>query len=117
LYDSTHKEESKQAPKHITEVVKAIEEECFSDLNPEDIPDDCISDLGDNVNDNQTLESAAQVEQDSLTNAAAAMVQAAEEANERFMKDFVKLYAQDQNAAKALYYMQKVHFDINTPEG
>lgn len=45
------------------------------------------------------------------------MVSAAEEANERFMKDFVKLYAQDPNAAKALYYMQKVKFDINTPEG
>lgn len=56
LYDVSHKEESKQAPKNITEVVRAIEEECFSDLNPEDIPDDCISDIGDNVNENQTLE-------------------------------------------------------------
>lgn len=45
------------------------------------------------------------------------MVRLAEEANMRFMNDFVKLYAQDPNAAKATYYMAKVQIDIRNDEG
>ena len=99
LYDSkkpeTVSEESKEKlPMH--EVVKEIDEEYFSDLRPEDIPDDCVSDLGENVNDHaleSIEESAEKVQEDSITNAAAEMVRLAEEANLRFMNDFVKLYA------------------------
>jgi len=45
------------------------------------------------------------------------MVKAAEDANMRFMNEFVKLYAQDPLAARAKYYLEKVHIDINTDEG
>jgi len=102
------------------EVVKEIDEEYFSDLRPEDIPDDCVSDVGENVNDTNLEsieESADKVQEDSVTNAAAEMVRLAEEANLRFMNDFVRLYAQNPNAAKAEYYRQKVHIDITQPEG
>jgi len=45
------------------------------------------------------------------------MVQQAEDANLRFMQDFVKLYAQNPGEAKSMYYLQKVHIDITTAEG
>lgn len=45
------------------------------------------------------------------------MVKLAEEANLRFMNEFVKLYAQDPNSAKATYYMAKVQIDIRNEEG
>lgn len=89
------------------EIVKEIDEEYFSDLRPEDIPDDCVSDVGENVNDinlESIEESADKVQEESITNAAAEMVRFAEEANLRFMNDFVKLYAQNPIEAKALYY-------------
>lgn len=43
------------------EIVKDIEEEFFSDLRPEDIPDDCVSDVGENVNDSnlESIEESA----------------------------------------------------------
>jgi hypothetical protein len=100
-------EETKEQ-RSIEQVVKEIDEEYFSDLRPEDIPDDCVSDVGENVNGEslETLEKTAEkVQQDSITNAAAEMVRAAEDANLRFMSEFVKLYAQDPNAAKAKYYL------------
>lgn len=33
------------------------------------------------------------------------------------MQEFIKIYASDPQAAKAKYYLQKVKFDINTPQG
>lgn len=42
-------------------IVQEIDEQYFSDLRAEDIPDDCVSDVGDNVNAEslETLEQAA----------------------------------------------------------
>jgi len=106
LYAESHKDQEESKSGKIYEMVQAIEEECFSDLQPEDIPDDCVSDLGENIGDNQTLEeTAGKVQHDSITSAAAEMSKHAEESNELFMKEFIKLYAQNPNAAKALYYM------------
>jgi len=44
------------------EIVKEIDEEYFSDLRPEDIPDDCVSDVGENVNDHdlESIEESAE---------------------------------------------------------
>lgn len=111
-------EETKEGQRPILEVVKEIEEGNFSDLQPEDIPDDCVSDVGDSgQNMDQLEESAQKTQQDNLTNAAAEMVKAAEEANLAFMHDFVKLYAQNPNEARAKYYLTKVDIDIETPDG
>ena len=52
--------------------------------------------MGENVNDHaleSIEESAEQVQENSITNAAAEMVRVAEEANLRFMNNFVRLYA------------------------
>lgn len=74
------KEETKQAVampsgKEMHTVIEEISEEFFSDLCPEDIPDDCVSDIGDNEQNYELLEdSAAKAQSDSVTNAAAAMV-------------------------------------------
>lgn len=37
-----------------------------------------------------------------------------QEANYQFMLEFVKLYSEDQNKAKAKYYSEKLKFDITT---
>jgi len=39
------------------------------------------------------------------------------EANLKFMTEFIKLYNKDPDAAKAMYYKEKVSFDINEPTG
>jgi 5'-3' exoribonuclease 1 len=40
-----------------------------------------------------------------------------QEENYQFMVEFVKLYAEDENKAKAQYYSKKLKFDITIPEG
>jgi hypothetical protein len=121
--DEEESKESSQAAvaeKKMADVIQELDNEYFSDLRPEDIPDDCVSDV-DNSAGGQTLESleetAAKAQKDSITNAAADMVKEAEEANEKFMSDFVKLYAQDAKAAKATYYLTKVDIDITNDDG
>lgn len=54
-------EETKEVKKSIEVIVQEIDEQYFSDLRAEDIPDDCVSDVGDNVNAEslETLEQAA----------------------------------------------------------
>lgn len=39
------------------------------------------------------------------------------EANLKFMNEFIRLYNKDPPAAKAMYYKQKVFFDVNEPSG
>lgn len=92
-----------------------LDEADLSDLKPEEIPDDCISDIEQLVG--ETLEGDGQGNLDSLTQAQAKLTEDAEAANLKFMSDFVKIYAQDSKAAKQFYYKTKVDFDTFTPEG
>lgn len=45
------------------------------------------------------------------------MVDKYAEANIKFMNDFIKLYNKDPEAAKAMYYKEKVKFDVSLPTG
>jgi len=49
--------------------------------------------------------------------AQAALDKQVEDANLKFMTEFVKKYAEDANLAKQFYYQTKVDFDISTEEG
>ena len=42
---------------------------------------------------------------------------AAEEANRKFIMEFVKMYAESPDAAKRKYYLEKPGFDIETEHG
>ena len=68
-----------------------LDEADLSDLKPEEIPDDCISDIDQLVG--ETLDGDGQGNLDSLTQAQAKLTEDAEAANLKFMSDFVKIYA------------------------
>lgn len=94
----------------------------LSELKPEDLADDCISEVElDLTNvEYEALENADNVPLNpdtGLTNLVKSLEQQTEEENLEFMTDFVKMFATDPDQAKAMYYSKKVHFDINTPEG
>ena len=112
-------EESKESepPKKITslELFELLEEADLSDLKPEEIPDDCISDVDKLLN--ETLENSGGSNMDGLTSTQAKMDEKAETQNLQFMTEFVKIYAEDSKAAKQFYYKTKVNFDTSTPEG
>ena len=87
-----------------------IDDENISDLCPEDIPDDCVSEIETTL---ETLESAAV---DNGVDDGNAELKA-EEDNLQFMTTFVKKYAVNADVAKQYYYQTKVQFDISTSEG
>ena len=88
----------------------------MSDLRPEDIPDDCVSEP-----DMQSLESDASQTTDAtksnILQAQADIDAKAEDDNRAFITDFVKKYAEDPHSAKHKYYLEKTGFDIDTDEG
>ena len=94
------------------ELVKEVEDGNLSDLRPEEIPDDQVSDVEITVSDNLEKNTG-----ESLTSALAELEQKAENENLEFMTKFVKLYCEDITLAKQYYYQTKVHFDITTEEG
>ena len=93
------------------DLVKEVEDGNLSDLKPEEIPDDQVSDV------EATNESLEQNTGESLTSALAQLEQKAEDDNLEFMTKFVNLYREDMKLAKQFYYQTKVHFDIQTDEG
>jgi 5'-3' exonuclease len=89
----------------------------LSDLKPEEIPDDQVSDVETGL---ETLEGAAAGEggQDQgAVDAQASLDRKVEDENLKFMTDFVKKYAVDAQEAKQYYYQTKVRIDISTEEG
>ncbi len=94
------------------ELIKLLDDGFISDLRPEDIPDDQVSDVETTL---ESLESGA-VDQ-AVEDAIVEQDQKAEDDNLQFMTTFVKKYAEDSHLAKQYYYQTKVEFDINTEGG
>lgn len=92
-------------------MIKEVEDGYLSDLKPEEIPDDQVSDV---ETTNETLEHNTG---ESITTALAQLEQKAEDDNLEFMTKFVKLYSEDVKLAKQFYYQTKVNFDVLTDEG
>lgn len=92
-------------------MIKEVEDGYLSELKPEEIPDDQVSDV---ETTNETLE---QNTGESITTALAQLEQKAEDDNLEFMTKFVKLYSEDVKLAKQFYYQTKVNFDVLTDEG
>ena len=108
-------EESKeQKPQQdILDVIDELDPSYLSDLKPEDIPDDAVSDVEQSAGLGELEEEA----KGSLIAKMANQDKKAEEENMKFMQDFVTLYATDSAAAKASYYKIKVDIDVGTSNG
>ena len=108
-------EESKeQKPEQeILDVIDELDPSYLSDLKPEDIPDDAVSDVEQSTGLGELEEEA----KGTLIAKMANQDKKAEEENMKFMQDFVTLYATDSAAAKASYYKIKVDIDVGTSNG
>ena len=96
-------------------MIEELEEQYLSDLKPEDIPDECVSEP-----DLQSLESSDTVNEaakGNLLTAQADIDAKAEEENRKFIQAFVMLYQDDPVKAKRKYYLDKCGFDIETDTG
>lgn len=96
------------------ELIDEVEEGYLSELRPEEIPDNYVSDFKDE--EFEALEEGG-IATNMLLDEHQNMADEAEEKNLEFMKNFVTLYASDQVAAKANYYNEKLGFDIKTSDG
>ena len=86
----------------------------MSDLRPEEIPDDQVSEV--EQIEMETLDDLAQADMGAL-DAQAQMEQEIGKQNLKFMSDFVKLYTEDANRAKAYFYQTKIDIDITSEDG
>ena len=75
-------------------VIQELDEAYLSDLKPEDIPDDCVSEPDMQSLENNTGEISETAKSNLLT-AQADIDARAEEENRKFLTDFVKLYQED----------------------
>jgi len=96
------------------DLIKMIDEGNMSDLRPEEIPDDQVSEV--EQIEMETLDDLAQADMGAL-DAQAQMEQEIEKQNLKFMSDFVKLYTEDANRAKAYFYQTKIDIDITSEDG
>jgi len=87
----------------------------LSDLKPEDIPDDCVSEPDMEALENDAT--ASDTAKSNLLTAHADIDAKAEEDNRKFITEFVKIYAEDPVLAKKKYYLEKVGFDIEEESG
>ena len=108
-------EETKEEAKTGLALIEEIEESYLSDLRPEDIPDDCVSEPDLEALEND--DNAADTAKSNLLTAQADIDARAEEENRKFIQEFVTIYAEDPVAAKKKYYMEKVGFDIDGEPG
>jgi hypothetical protein len=112
-------EESKEekAEPAILEVIEELDPSYLSDLKPEDIPDDAVSDVEQSAGLGALEDGQAEETKGNLIAEMANQDKKAEEENMKFMQNFVTLYASDEQAAKASYYKIKVDLDIDSAEG
>ena len=104
----------KPIPEDPEEIINAVEDDCLSDLRPEDIPDDHVSEPEVTF---ESLDDPEPKNDEGATDAQADMDNEIEQQNLKFMTDFVKIYAEDANKAKAFYYKTKVNMDITSEGG
>lgn len=115
------KEATKEQPKDETlcEIIFDIKEEFFSDLDPEEIPDDAVSDLDEEELklDQIPMEGSSieaengGLEMEANLDVQKKMTEKYQKDNFEFLINFVKAYAKDPKKAKNEYYKIKVHFD------
>jgi hypothetical protein len=98
-------------------VIEELDPSYLSDLKPEDIPDDAVSDVEQSAGMGELEADQAEETKGNLIAELANQDKRAEEENMKFMRDFVTLYASDASAAKASYYKIKVDLDIGSAEG
>lgn len=97
-------------------MIEELDEQYLSDLKAEDIPDECVSEVDMDQLENEG-DLATQGAKSNLLTAQADIDAAAEEANRKFITEFVKMYAESPDAAKRKYYLEKPGFDIETEHG
>jgi 5'-3' exonuclease len=104
----------KEAPEDPEALINAVEDDCLSDLRPEEIGDDNVSEPEVQL---ESLDDPVGKNDDGAADVQADMDNEIEQQNLKFMTDFVKIYAEDSNKAKEFYYKTKVHMDITTESG
>lgn len=94
----------------LRDIIANIKEEYLSDLNPEDIPDDEVSDVDESLlnldsipvtQTSQEIASKIKVQED--------IIDKYSEENLIFMTQLISLFSTNPVEAKAFYYKQKLH--------
>ena len=90
---------------------KYIKDENYcSDYNPDDISDSDVEEV-------DIKEIMIEVAKNMETMEKATECEHAEDINQQFNENLLKCYVKNVDEAKAFYYKEKLHFDINTPKG
>lgn len=85
-------------------------------MQPDDIPDEDVSDIDESIENVIEAVGDDPVEIEN-TLAMKDINEKYAEQNVEFMKEFVKLYANDPELAKASYYKEKLNINIRSEEG
>lgn len=108
----------------LRQVLEELRAEYLSDLNPEEIPDSELSDVGEEeveeekkANEERKQAEETQAEPLPALRGADQLPQYVYEENYEFMSEFVSSYKQDGGRAKAEYYLKKVKFNVASEAG